>query len=158
MENGSTAMSSTRSVSSTVHDRTKVSSSAPTSGHASTTTSTTRQSRSHHQHHHNADSTRRPSSTAPPIGGNPNTAKDTFLNYFFGQSDGSAAPGMQATSGPVGGIGLSAAMASGVTPSGRDTTQSSAPTGLMAGKMGPDGSSAAYDMKSLGKHIEAVSN
>ena len=29
-------------------------------------------------------------------------------------------------------------------------------TGLMAGKRGMDRGNAAYDMKSLGKHIEAV--
>jgi len=29
---------------------------------------------------------------------------------------------------------------------------------LLSGKLGPDGSSAAFDMKSLGKHIEAISS
>jgi dynamin 1-like protein len=32
------------------------------------------------------------------------------------------------------------------------------PGGLMAGKRSLDGNNAAYDMKSLGKHIEAVNN
>jgi dynamin 1-like protein len=31
------------------------------------------------------------------------------------------------------------------------------PSGLMAGKRTLDGNNAAFDMKSLGKHIEAVS-
>jgi len=31
-------------------------------------------------------------------------------------------------------------------------------TGLMAGKRSMDGNNAAYDMKSLGKHIEAISS
>lgn len=161
-EDGSTGVS-TRSVSSTIHDRTKISASAPASGHvsstSSTTTMTTRQSRSrHHHNHHHDDSSRRPSSTAPTLGAGSNTAKDTFLNYFFGQSEnGSANPTPSAVSGSVGTVGLSAAMTSGLAPSGRDTAQSSAPTGLLAGKMGPDGNYAAYDMKSLGRHIEAVS-
>ena len=100
---------------------------------------------------------RSPSSTTPTIGGGSSTAKDTFLNYFFGQSEnGSANPAPSAISGPVGTVGLSASMAAGVTPSGRDTAQSPPPTGLLAGKMGPDGNNAAFDMKSLGKHIEAV--
>lgn len=58
------------------------------------------------------------------------------------------------TSAAVGGMGFSAAMASGVAPAARDMQQTPAPTGLMAGKQ--DGNNAAYDMKSLGKHIEAV--
>lgn len=46
-----------------------------------------------------------------------------------------------------------------VIPVGRDTSggSSAVSTGLMAGKKIVDGNSAAYDMKSLGKHIEAVS-
>jgi dynamin 1-like protein len=44
-------------------------------------------------------------------------------------------------------------------PTGRDvsSTENSGPTGLMAGKRSLDGNNAAFDMKSLGKHIEAVS-
>lgn len=60
---------------------------------------------------------------------------------------------------PMGSVALSASVSvssSGVVPSGRDTQQSPAPMGLMAGRMGLDGNSAAFDMKSLGKHIEAV--
>ncbi len=48
---------------------------------------------------------------------------------------------------------------SGIVPIGRDVSgaDSVLSTGLMAGKRGLDGNNAAFDMKSLGKHIEAVS-
>ena len=44
-------------------------------------------------------------------------------------------------------------------PIGRDIsgTETSMSSGLMAGKRTLDGNNAAFDMKSLGKHIEAVS-
>jgi len=47
----------------------------------------------------------------------------------------------------------------GIVPVGRDISgaDSTFSSGLMAGKRGLDGNSAAWDMKSLGKHIEAVS-
>lgn len=142
---------SARSVSSTMHDRVvaKVPASAPVSGNVSASSATTRQSRTHHQHHRHSNPSRPSSSTAT-------NAKETFLGYFFGQPEnGSATP--PATATPVASVGLSAAMASGGAPSGRDTSQSPAPTGLLAGKVGQDGSNTAFDMKSLGKHIEAVS-
>ena len=42
-----------------------------------------------------------------------------------------------------------------MVPSGRDVSGGTQQSGLsLAGKL--DGNSAAYDMKSLGKHIEAV--
>jgi len=46
----------------------------------------------------------------------------------------------------------------GIVPVGRDISgaDSTLSSGLMAGKRGLDGNSAAWDMKSLGKHIEAV--
>jgi dynamin 1-like protein len=45
-----------------------------------------------------------------------------------------------------------------IVPTGRDVygSSSSLNSGLMAGKRSMDGQDAAYDMKSLGKHIEAV--
>lgn len=82
--------------------------------------------------------------------GSPPSARETFMSYFFGQNgDGSMpGPGFD-VSGSSGSRG----------PIGRDI--SNAPpelsTGLMAGKRSMDGSNAAFDMKSLGKHIEAVS-
>lgn len=44
-------------------------------------------------------------------------------------------------------------------PTGRDVSSADTPgpTGLMAGKRTLEGNNAAYDMRSLGKHIEAVS-
>lgn len=44
-------------------------------------------------------------------------------------------------------------------PTGRDVSsaETPGPSGLMAGKRSLDGNNAAYDMRSLGKHIEAVS-
>ncbi|KAH8104289.1 dynamin protein dnm1 [Phellopilus nigrolimitatus] len=153
-EDGLSHGNSTRSVSSTVHDRSKIASSAPASGNASSSSTVSRQSRPHqHQHQNNKhDATRRPSSTAPTGGrASSPSARDTFLNYFFGQQQNGMPPG---TSAAVGGMGFSAAMASGVAPAARDMQQTPAPTGLMAGKQ--DGNNAAYDMKSLGKHIEAV--
>jgi dynamin 1-like protein len=48
---------------------------------------------------------------------------------------------------------------SGIVPIGRDISgaDSMLSTGLMTGKKSLDGNNAAWDMKSLGKHIEAVS-
>ena len=84
--------------------------------------------------------------TSPHTG----TAKETFLNYFFGQNG----------PGPLNGATVERAGAGvGVAPTGRDVSGAdpSLEVGLMAGKRGLDRSNAAYDMKSLGKHIEAVS-
>lgn len=99
--------------------------------------------------------------------GLPQTARDTFLNYIFGQNgpgpigassavsaasvSGSGYSGLQ---GLVGGAGS----ADGIAASGRDLSGGAdlaLRSGLLAGKH--DGNNAAYDMKSLGKHIEAVS-
>jgi dynamin 1-like protein len=46
-----------------------------------------------------------------------------------------------------------------IVPFGRDVSEgeTSLTSGLMAGKRGIVNNNAAYDMKSLGKHIEAVS-
>lgn len=77
------------------------------------------------------------------------------MGYFFGgQPNGTSDPSLITDPN----LRLAATMTNGVMPSGRDTQQVPAPAGLMAGKTAPDGSNAAYDMKSLGKHIEAVSN
>ena len=82
-------------------------------------------------------------------------ARDTFLNYFFGQNG--PGPIVAASVGGHVGAGASAAgSADGMVPSGRDVSGAAQRSGLsLAGKL--DGNSAAYDMKSLGKHIEAVS-
>ena len=84
------------------------------------------------------------------LNSSPNTARETFLNYFFGQNG----------PGPVGSSSLERShIGLPPPPSGRDISAADThgPTGLMAGKRTLDGNDAAYDMRSLGKHIEAVS-
>ena len=96
--------------------------------------------------------------------GSPQTARESFLTYIFGQngpgpigasSAVSAASVVSAVgSGSAYGVGGSA---DGVPASGRDVSGGAdvlLRTGFLAGRH--DGNSAAYDMKSLGKHIEAV--
>lgn len=86
----------------------------------------------------------------------PHNARETFLNYFFGQNG----PGPVVAGGHAGaGAGAGATgPVDGMVPSGRDVSGASAGA-LAAGaalRSGLDGNNAAYDMKSLGKHIEAV--
>ena len=93
----------------------------------------------------------------------PPTARETFLTYFFGQNG----------PGPVTGASLDQrhhqhrhhqqgmpSTSQAIVPVGRDMSvaesSSSMPSGLMVGKRGMDVNNAAYDMKSLGKHIEVV--
>ena len=108
--------------------------------------------------------------SSPPGG----SARETFLNYFFGQNgpgpiagssvDRTSAhthPGHHSGSqqaGP-GYAGMSAAEPTHIVPVGRDMSvgeNTLMTSGLLAGKRGMDGNNAAYDMKSLGRHIEAV--
>ena len=136
-----------RSVSSTLHDRARATGSSPVAG-----TSAKSSSKGHHGPRHSSVLPSTQSHSQPNISGaSPHTAKETFLNYFFGQNG----------PGPVGGSSLERPSHASLvpTPTGRDvsTADSPAPSGLMAGKRTLDGSSAAYDMRSLGKHIEAVS-
>lgn len=83
------------------------------------------------------------------LGSSPPTARETFLNYFFGQNDPPSADRAPSSNTRGGGI----------IPVGRDMTGVDAgmTSGLLAGKRTFDGgNAAALDMKSLGKHIEAV--
>ena len=83
--------------------------------------------------------------SSPPAG----SARETFLNYFFGQNG----------PGPISGATAERASTNaGVTLIGRDVNGSDPAlnSGLMAGKRSIEGNNAAFDMKSLGKHIEAV--
>lgn len=133
-----------RSVSATILDRSRV---------TTVTTSATpmpRNSRTtHHHHSHTGEhQTHRRSSSQAPGGSSPQSARETFLTYFFGQQNAGSAVGTT--------LSASASTESGIALTGRDLAQPSAPTGLLAGKRGLDGTDAAYDMKSLGKHIEAV--
>ncbi|KAG2137689.1 Dynamin central region-domain-containing protein [Suillus cothurnatus] len=132
-----------RSVSSTVHDRTRVTSSAPTAK-ASSSKPHPVQGPRHSSAHSQATQPGAP-------GTSPHSARETFLNYFFGQNGpgpiaGSTADRSHAGPAPV--------------PTGRDISnaETAGPTGLMAGKRTLDGNNAAFDMKSLGKHIEAISS
>lgn len=128
-----------------------VNSSNPNSGHAvgKRSSSNTRSSRPSQTH-------QRPSASAAHGSTNDSSssARETFLNYFFGQNG----------PGPIAGSSLDRSHAAGtsetgIVPVGRDISgaDSTFSSGLMAGKRGLDGNSAAWDMKSLGKHIEAVS-
>ena len=99
--------------------------------------------------------------------GSSQTARESFLTYIFGQNGpgpiGASSVVSATASGSTGGPltqqgGGSGGMGSAdVIASGRDTSGGAdivLRSGLLAGKH--DGNSAAYDMKSLGKHIEAV--
>lgn len=131
-----------RSVS-TVHDRSRPTTAAITIENAAKHTSRHHQSRSQRHsvavaHTQNIGS----SGSSPP------SARETFLNYFFGQNG----------PGPIAGSNLERPHGQQHVPIGRDTSMSetSLNRGLMAGKNNLDGNNAAFDMKSLGKHIEAV--
>lgn len=135
-----------RSVSSTLHDRARATGTSPAVG-----TSTKSSSKPHHGPRHSSVLPSTQSHTQSSVSSSsPHTARETFLNYFFGQNG----------PGPIGGSGLERAHGSlPLVPTGRDVSITDMPdhTGLMAGKRSLDGNNMAYDMKSLGKHIEAVS-
>jgi dynamin 1-like protein len=96
--------------------------------------------------------------------GAPHTARDSFLTYIFGQNGPGPIGASSAVSAAsvVSGVGSGSAYgvgggADGVPASGRDVSGGADAvlrSGLLVGKH--DGNSTAYDMKSLGKHIEAV--
>ena len=129
---------------------------------------------------------------APPaypasVGGSPHTAKETFLNYFFGGPGGPGGPGGSGQHGHAGpasqqGIVHAAAMSAPGSESGRRHRDAhsrlghgqgyGSGSGLMPppampqkeilpdyGKRTGRGleGAAVYDMRSLGKHLEAVS-
>lgn len=76
-------------------------------------------------------------------------AKDTFLNYFFGGASGL----------PVGGVGPSSGLGGYHTPAQPRLPEYSSrehKPNAMSGRTGLEGNSAAYDMKSLDKHLEAT--
>ena len=122
--------------------------------------------RSHHHKDHRATSnTGHHQNGSVSTSSSPHTARETFLNYFFGQNG----------PGPVSGSSMERSSHQGGAhhsvvdalhqqqpfhPVGRDISgaEPAVSSGLMAGKRQIDGNNAAYDMKSLGKHIEAVSS
>lgn len=133
-----------RSISSTVHDRSRTSTTTAPAGTVSKQSS---------KHHHSQQSHRHSITHSQPVEstkGSPPNARETFLNYFFGQNG----------PGPIAGSSMERSHGSQHIPIGRDMSGSdgSMPGGLMAGKRSLDGNNAAYDMKSLGKHIEAVND
>ncbi|KAI0047146.1 hypothetical protein FA95DRAFT_1492947 [Auriscalpium vulgare] len=127
-----------RSVSSTLHDRTRPSVSAAIAGSKSP--------KAQYQNHHPEHRSHRHSSAHAAPGTSPPTTRETFLNYFFGQNG----------PGPIAGASIDRANGGDVVASGRDISGVDAGmrAGLLAGKR--DGNNAAFDMKSLGKHIEAI--
>ncbi|KAG6334899.1 hypothetical protein ID866_4193 [Astraeus odoratus] len=130
-----------RSVSSTLHDRSR-----PTS---STVPAATSSGKTKHPRHSSVLPTSHSHGPAAP-GTSPHTARETFLNYFFGQNG----------PGPLAGSSVERSHTGlAPVPTGRDTSgaDTPGPTGILAPKRPLDGNSAAFDMKSLGKHIEAVS-
>ncbi|KAM6497382.1 Dynamin central region domain containing protein [Amanita muscaria] len=90
------------------------------------------------------------------------SARDTFLTYFFGPNGPAPITGSSLEyhqhqhHRPTGVIG--SGQAQSIVPVGRDlsSTDSGLSTGLMPNMMMDN--NAAYDMKSLGKHIEAISS
>ena len=104
-------------------------------------------------------------SSSPPSG----SARETFLNYFFGQNGPGPIAGSSVDRAHLGHNAqhllhhptsqTSATDVTQIIPFGRDVSEgeTSLTSGLMAGKRGIINNNAAYDMKSLGKHIEAVS-
>lgn len=131
-----------RSVSSTVHDRTRITGSVPTAK-ASSSKPHPAQGPRHSSAHSQATQPGAP-------GTSPHSARETFLNYFFGQNG----------PGPIAGSTVERSHGPAPVPTGRDISnaETAGPTGLMAGKRTLDGNNAAFDMKSLGKHIEAISS
>jgi len=162
--NGGTT--SGRSVSNTVHDRSRLTSTSapPVSGGSSTTVGrhqqfqSTRNSASstspHHHHHHHNSSRRNDGDRISSTSSSTSTAKESFLNYFFGQNGPGPVAGAHITNMPS---EVHGHLNRGV---GRDVSGPDPVTNaFMRTRNGPtgDGGDAAFDMKSLGKHIEAVS-
>ena len=166
--NGGTA--GERSVSNTAHGRSRLTSNSAPSVNGGSSTTAGRHHHSHptrnpasftspqHHHHHNSNSSRRnDGERVSSTSSSTSTAKESFLNYFFGQNG----------PGPVAGANITNATSEvhghftrvGGTV-GRDVSgpESTAGAFLRARNgLNGDGSDAAFDMKSLGKHIEAVS-
>ena len=84
-----------------------------------------------------------------------------FLNYFFFGQNGPGPLTGSSIERPhqIHNHGHGSSEVGHFVPVGRDVSgaEVSMSSGLMAGKRGMDGNNAAYDMKSLGRHIEAVS-
>lgn len=95
---------------------------------------------------------------ASPYGASPSSssAKESFLNYFFGGSEinhaagaGSGSSNAAGGSGQIGGAGGRGLL--------NATDRSHRSDNPLIGRRGLEGNAAAFDMKSLDKHLEAVS-
>ena len=166
MNGGST---SGRSVSNTVHDRSRLTStSAPSVNggslttvrrhhHSQSTRNSASSTSSQPRHHHHNSSRRNDGERISSASSSTSTAKESFLNYFFGQNGPGPVAGANITSmtSEVHGRLNLAGGTIGRDISGPDPTSGA----FMRTRNGlnGDGSDAAFDMKSLGKHIEAVS-
>ncbi|KAF9068382.1 Dynamin central region-domain-containing protein [Rhodocollybia butyracea] len=140
------ARSDNRSVSSTVHDRSR----APST---TTTAAAIKYSKRSSSQHHSQPQRPHSSIGAPASGSSPPTARETFLNLFFGQNG--TAPVSNSTHADRG--HHSSTAHAGIVPIGKDVSGAdpALTSGIMSGSR-MDGNSAAYDMKSLGRHIEAI--
>ncbi|KAJ3901989.1 Dynamin central region-domain-containing protein [Lentinula edodes] len=129
--------SDSRSVSSTVHDRSRTSASKVIK-------------HSKHISSHHPSQPPRPHSSA---GSSPPSARETFLNLFFGQNGTAPVPSSVAAD-----RSQSSVSQTGIIPIGKDVSgeDPSLTVGIMSGARGLDGNNTAYDMKSLGRHIEAI--
>ncbi|KAF8825567.1 hypothetical protein HHX47_DHR6000235 [Lentinula edodes] len=83
----------------------------------------------------------------------PPSARETFLNLFFGQNGTAPVPSSVAAD-----RSQSSVSQTGIIPIGKDVSgeDPSLTAGIMSGARGLDGNNTAYDMKSLGRHIEAI--
>lgn len=136
-----------RSVSSTVHDRSRTS--------ASSAIKYSKRSTSQHPSSQHVSQPQRPHSSLGASGSSPPSAREAFLNLFFGQNG----PGPVSSSAAVNQAHHSSNSHS-VIPIGKDVSGAD-PTltaGILAGNRAMEGNNAAFDMKSLGRHIEAVSS
>ncbi|PWN54214.1 hypothetical protein IE53DRAFT_383239 [Violaceomyces palustris] len=84
-----------------------------------------------------------------------NGARDTFLNYFFGGASGMPVGGAAPAGGLVGNFPSAGSQTSLMQEYGSASLRERKPN-PMAGRTGLEGNSAAYDMKSLDKHLEAT--
>ncbi|ORY25823.1 putative Dynamin protein dnm1 [Naematelia encephala] len=89
-------------------------------------------------------------------GGSPHTAKETFLNYFFGGPNGTA-PQASSTPASIDGRRRNERGQLGhrQQPNARDLLPDLGSGRRTASKNGLDNATTAFDMKSLGKHLEA---
>lgn len=152
-------------VSNTVYDRSRLTSTSAPSVNGGSMTTVGRGSQSHHSrsarnpatsasshHHHHNSSRRNDGERITSASSSTSTAKESFLNYFFGQNG----------PGPVAGANITNVPSEmhGHRVAGRDISGPDPVANAFMrtrNNLAVDGSDAAFDMKSLGKHIEAVS-